>query len=52
MNIYKGIKYYRTWMRGNWFLILPDFQISVQLVDGCTDDDIINIINNEVIKYV
>jgi len=52
MNTYRNIKYYRTWIRGNWYLILPDFEISIQLVDGCSTDEIEKIINKEVWQYI
>ena len=52
MNIYKNIRYYRTWIRGNWFLVLPDFQTSIQLIDGCTEDDIYYVIENDVYQYI
>ena len=49
---YKNIRYYKQWFQGNWYIMLPDFQMSIQLVDNCTEDDILHIIENEVIKYV
>ena len=52
MEQYKDIKYYRTWIRGNWYLILPEFQISIQLVNGCSTEDIEKIIDNEICQYI
>ena len=52
MNTYKNIKYYRTWIQGNWFLILPDFQKSIQLQNNCSLEDIEQIINNEVCQFI
>ena len=52
MNTYNGIKYYRTWIRGNWYLILPDFEISIQLQDNCSTEDIKQIIDNEICQYI
>ena len=52
MNIYKGIKYYRTWICGNWHLIIPEFQMSIQLVDNCSTDDIEKIIDNEIYQVL
>ena len=52
MNEYKNVKYFKTWIRGNWYLILPEFQTSIQLVDGCTEDDIERIIDNEVCRFL
>ena len=46
MNTYKNITYYRTWINGNWHLILPESQTSIQLVDNCSTDDIERIIDN------
>ena len=52
MNIYNEIKYYRTWIRGNWYLIIPEFQTSIQLVDGCSTEDIERIIDNKIYQYI
>ena len=52
MEQYKDIKYYRTWIRGNWYLIVPDFEISIQLQDNCSTDDIEKIIENEIWQFI
>ena len=52
MNTYKNIHYYRAWIRGNWYLILPEFQTPIQLVDGCTEDGIERIIEDKVIQLI
>ena len=49
---YKNIRYYRTWIQGNWFLILPAFQKSIQLVNNCSIEDIEKIIDNEVYQFI
>ena len=52
MNTYKNIEYYRTWIGGNWHLVIPEFQISIQLVDGCSTEDIEKTIDNEICQYI
>ena len=52
MNQYKNIKYYRSWIRGNWYLIIPDFQKTIQLEDGCSTENIEQIIDNEICQFI
>ena len=52
MKIYKGIKYYVNWINGNWHLILPELQKSIQVVDGCSTEDFEKIIEDEVIQFI
>jgi len=52
MNTYNGIKYYRTWIGGNWHVIIPEFQTSIQLKDNCSTEDIEKIIDNEICRYI
>ena len=52
MKTYNNIQYFTTWMRGNWYLVLPDFQKSIQLQDPCSENDIERIIDNEVCQFI
>lgn len=52
MKTYKNVRYFRTWIRGNWYLMLPNFQISIQLNDPCSENDIEQIIENDVIQFI
>ena len=52
VKTYNRIKYYRTWIGRNWHLILPELQTSIQLLDGCSTEDIEKIIDNEICQYI
>jgi len=52
IKTYKGIKYYLNWNNGNWFLMLPEYQNSIQLVDNCSSDDIKKILDREVYQFL
>lgn len=52
MKTYKDIKYFTVRMGGNWYLVMPDFQKSIQLLDGCSTEDIKKIIDNEICQFI
>ena len=52
MNEYKNIKYFKTWMRGNWYLVLPDFQKSIQMNEPFSDEDLKKVIDDEVCQFI
>ena len=52
MNTYKNIKYFKTWIQGKWFLVLPDFEKSIQLEEPCSEEDIEQIIDSEVVQFI
>lgn len=52
MNTYKNIKYFKTWIQGKWYLILPDFQKSIQLQDPYSIENIEQIIDNEICQFI
>ena len=52
MSTYKDIKYFTTWLRGNWYLIIPDFQITIRLREPYTEDTLMQIIEDEVCQFI
>ena len=52
MKTYKDIPYFTVWMRGNWYLIIPEFQKMIHLDDDFNDHTIQQVIDNEVCQFL
>lgn len=52
MKTYKGIKYCKEWLNGNWYIVMPELQKSIQMQEPFTDEDIKQIIKDEVCQYI
>ena len=49
---YKNIKYFVTWIEGNWYLIISDYQRVIEIVDDYNDEIIREIIENRICKFI
>ena len=51
MKTYKDIKYNKEWINGNWYIVMPELQKKIQMQDPFTDEDVIQIIEDEVCQF-
>ena len=49
---YKGIKYFTTWIEGNWYLVIPDYHKVIEIIDDYTTDLIEELIEVRIVKYL
>lgn len=52
MDTYKDIRFFTTWIRGSWYLIIPDYEVSIQLEEPFNHETLLQIIDNEICQFI